>query len=80
MANVVTPWYESKTVQGAIWIFLSAVLGALIPMIQAKEVDWWSLGLVALTSGLVALKRCFDPDIQGPLPAMNKDNLVKGDG
>ena len=78
MANVVTKWYESKTIQGAIWIFLSAVLGSLIPMIQAKEFDGWSLGLVALTSGLVALKRCFDPDIQGPLPVMNKANLIGG--
>ncbi len=76
MAAVVTPWYDSKTVQGALWIFASAVLGSLIPMVQAKEIDYWSLGLVALTSGLVALKRCFDPDVIGPLSVMNRDNNV----
>jgi len=29
---------------------------------------------------LVALKRMFDPDIQGPASIMNKNNLVSGGG
>ena len=80
MAAVVTPWYESKTVQGALWIFLSAVLGALAPMLASKSVDWWSLGFVTVTALIVSLKRMFDPDIQGPAAIMNKDNFVKGGG
>ncbi len=78
MASVVMPWWASKTIQGAAWIVLSAVLGALAPMLANKQVDWWSLGFVAVTAGLVSLKRCFDPDVVGPLPMMNKNNLVGG--
>jgi len=76
MAAVVTPWWASKTVQGAAWIVLAAVGGALVPMLSARSVDWWSLGATALAALLVALKRCFDSDVQGPLSVMNVNNKI----
>ena len=77
---VVTPWYRSNTVQGAAWIVVAAVAGALVPMLQAKNVDGWSLATTFVAALLVAGKRMFDPDVVGPLPAMNKNNLVSGGG
>ena len=73
---VVKPWYRSETIQGAAWIFASAVLGALLPMISARQFDGWQLAFVAVSSLVVALKRCYDPDIVGPLPSMNVNNKV----
>ena len=77
---VVTSWWESKTIQASVWIVVAATVGALVPMLQSKEMDWWSLGATTAMALLVAGKRMFDPDVVGPLPAMNKNNLVSGGG
>jgi len=79
-APVVTSWWESKTIQGSVWIVVAAMGGALVPMLQHRDIDWWSLGATTLMALLVALKRMFDPDIQGPASIMNKNNLVSGGG
>ncbi len=77
---VVTPWWESRTIQASVWIVVAATVGALVPMLQSREMDWWSLGATTAMALLVALKRMFDPDIQGPASIMNKNNLVSGGG
>ena len=65
-------WLESKTIRFLFFTWLGSVLLQLVPMLQAHNVDWWSLGVQAVSTLAGILIRMAQDDVQAPLPFLNK--------
>jgi hypothetical protein len=68
----VRAWTDSKTVKYLILTFLGTVLLQLVPMMQAREIDWWSLGAQAAGTLAAILIRVAQNDLDAPISILNR--------
>ena len=67
-------WLDSYTVRYLVLTFLASVLLQLVPMLQSKEIDWWSLGSQAVATLAALLVRVAQGDVQAPIDMLNRSN------
>ena len=70
-------WGDSKTLKYLVFTFLGNVFLQLIPMLQAKQIDWWALATVSIVTLTGIITRMAQPDIQAPkaFNFLNSSNL-----
>lgn len=65
-------WTDSKTIRYLLATWASALLLALVPMLQAHQIDWWALGAQSVASMAGIIVRMFASDVEGPFDVMNR--------
>ncbi len=73
--------FDSNTVRYLVFTWLGTVLLQLVPMLQAKAIDWWALAATSVTALAGILVRVAQPDVKAPdalnaatLGLLNKNN------
>lgn len=59
-------WLDSKTIKYVFLTWLGGTLLQLVPMLQAKQIDWWALGTQAVASLAAIIIRIAQPDVEAP--------------
>lgn len=57
---------DSNTVRYVFLSWLGGTLLQLVPMLQARQIDWWSLGAQAVASLAAIIVRIAQPDVEAP--------------
>jgi hypothetical protein len=65
-------WTDSKTIRFLFFTWIGTVLLQLVPMLQAHEIDWWTLGAQAIGTLAGILVRMAQDDVQAPISLLNK--------
>lgn len=59
-------WLDSNTIRYLLLTWLATVLLQLVPMLQARAIDWWALGAQAVTTLAAVIVRLAQPDVDAP--------------
>lgn len=66
------PWTQSLVIRYLATTWLVETLLALAPMLQSRELDWWTLGSKSVVFLAAAITRMFASDVEGPFAFMNQ--------
>jgi len=62
------PWFDSSTIRYLFLSLIGQILLQLVPMLQARSVDWWVLGSATTANVAAILIKMSSPTIQAPGP------------
>ena len=65
-------WLDSKTIRYLALTWLGTTLVQLVPMMQARSIDWWALGAQGVGTLAAILIRMAQPDVEAPLGILNR--------
>lgn len=59
-------WTDSKTIRYLFLTWLGGTLLQMVPMLQARNIDWWALGTQAVATLAGIITRMAQSDVEAP--------------
>lgn len=59
-------WIDSKTIKYLALTWLAGMLAQLVPMLQARNIDWWALGTQSVITLAAIITRMAQGDVVAP--------------
>lgn len=59
-------WLKSNAIRYLFFTWLGGTLLQLVPMMQARNIDWWALGTQAVATLAGIITRMAQSDVQAP--------------